>query len=61
MRMKSELAICVVGLGYVGLPTAVAFYNSGFKEDWLRGDFAARFPHQGRVPAGPALLEGYGL
>ena len=31
MRMKSELAICVVGLGYVGLPTAVAFYNSGFK------------------------------
>ncbi len=31
MGMKSELTVCVVGLGYVGLPTAVAFYNSGYK------------------------------
>ncbi len=27
---KRELRIGVVGLGYVGLPTAISFYNSGF-------------------------------
>ena len=27
----SETNICVVGLGYVGLPTALAFHNKGFK------------------------------
>jgi hypothetical protein len=28
---KGELVIGVVGLGYVGLPTALGFYNSGFR------------------------------
>ena len=28
---KGELVIGVVGLGYVGLPTALGFYNSGFQ------------------------------
>ena len=27
---KGDLVIGVIGLGYVGLPTALGFYNSGF-------------------------------
>ena len=27
---KEEINITIVGLGYVGLPTALAFHNAGF-------------------------------
>ena len=30
-KVSGEENICVVGLGYVGLPTAIAFYEAGFK------------------------------
>lgn len=30
-RVGGNETICVVGLGYVGLPTAIAFHSSGFK------------------------------
>ena len=29
--MGGDLTICVVGLGYVGLPTAIAFHRAGFR------------------------------
>ena len=29
--MGENLTICVVGLGYVGLPTAIAFHKAGFR------------------------------
>ena len=31
MNNKQDLCIAIVGLGYVGLPTAVSFYNAGFR------------------------------
>lgn len=31
LRKKSDISIGVVGLGYVGLPTALSFHESGFK------------------------------
>ena len=29
------LSIGIIGLGYVGLPTAIGFHDAGFSESWL--------------------------
>ena len=31
MEVSGNETICVVGLGYVGLPTAISFYKAGFR------------------------------
>ena len=56
---KKSLVIGVVGLGYVGLPTALSFYQSGFKIWGIDNSLSVISKlHKGQNPTGDPSLDG---